>query len=399
MNSTKENNNLENAKSNSTPPLGGWGVLFIDRDGTLNIEPDDEQVDSFAKLKFYPRALYYLSKIAKELDYKLVMVTNQDGLGTTSHPEENFWPIQNFIVDTYAAEGVVFDEIVIDKTFAKDNAPTRKPGTALLTKYFGEEYDLKNSFVIGDRLNDIVLAKNLGAKGIYIRNNDSLGSLENLDKYETLSDIIALETKNWEDIYTFLRGGARTVKHERNTNETKISVKLDLDGTGKAKIETGLNFFDHMLDQIARHGGMDLDILTKGDLHIDEHHTIEDTGIALGEAFGKAIGNKLGIERYGFCLPMDDCLAQVAIDFGGRAWIVWDAEFKRERVGDVPTEMFFHFFKSFSDAAKCNLNIKAEGENEHHKIEAIFKAFAKAIKMAVKRDAEKMVLPSTKGVL
>jgi len=387
--------------SSSNPSLGGKGVkiLFIDRDGTLNIEPDDEQVDSFAKLKFYPRALYYLSKIAKELDYKLVMVTNQDGLGTSSHPEENFWPIQNFIVDTYAAEGVVFDEIVIDKTFAKDNAPTRKPGTALLTKYFGESYDLPNSFVIGDRLNDIVLAKNLGAKGIYIRNNDGLGSAENLDKYETLSDIIALETKNWEDIYTFLRGGARTVKHERNTNETKISIKLDLDGTGKAKIDTGLNFFDHMLDQIARHGGMDLDILTKGDLHIDEHHTIEDTGIALGEAFAKAIGNKLGIERYGFCLPMDDCLAQVAIDFGGRAWIVWDAEFKRERVGDVPTEMFFHFFKSFSDAAKCNLNVKAEGENEHHKIEAIFKAFAKAIKMAVKRDAEKMVLPSTKGVL
>ncbi|WAC39688.1 bifunctional histidinol-phosphatase/imidazoleglycerol-phosphate dehydratase HisB [Pedobacter sp. SL55] len=374
-------------------------ILFIDRDGTLNIEPEDEQVDSFAKLKFYPRALYYLSKIAQELDYKLVMVTNQDGLGTASHPEENFWPIQNFIVDTYAAEGVVFDEIIIDKTFAKDNAPTRKPGTALLTKYFDEAYDLKNSFVIGDRLNDIVLAKNLGAKGIYIRNNDSLGSLENLDKYETLSNIIALETKNWEDIYTFLRGGARIVKHERNTNETKISIKLDLDGTGKAKIETGLNFFDHMLDQIARHGGMDLDILTKGDLHIDEHHTIEDTGLALGEAFAKAIGNKLGIERYGFCLPMDDCLAQVAIDFGGRNWIVWDAEFKRERVGDVPTEMFFHFFKSFSDAAKCNLNIKAEGENEHHKIEAIFKAFAKAIKMAVKRDAEKMVLPSTKGVL
>lgn len=374
-------------------------ILFIDRDGTLNIEPDDEQVDSFAKLKFYPRALYYLSKIAKELDYKLVMVTNQDGLGTSSHPEENFWPIQNFIVDTYAAEGVVFDDIVIDKTFAKDNAPTRKPGTALLTKYFEEGYDLPNSYVIGDRLNDIVLAKNLGAKGIYIRNNDGLGSAENLDKYETLSDIIALETKNWEDIYTFLRGGARTVKHERKTNETDISIKLDLDGTGKAKIDTGLNFFDHMLDQIARHGGMDLEIIAKGDLHIDEHHTVEDTGIALGEAFAKAIGNKLGIERYGFCLPMDDCLAQVAIDFGGRNWIVWDAEFKRERVGDVPTEMFFHFFKSFSDAAKCNLNVKAEGENEHHKIEAIFKAFAKAIKMAVKRDAEKMVLPSTKGVL
>ncbi|WP_113662183.1 bifunctional histidinol-phosphatase/imidazoleglycerol-phosphate dehydratase HisB [Pedobacter nanyangensis] len=374
-------------------------ILFIDRDGTLNLEPEDEQVDSFAKLKFYPRALYYLSKIAKELDYKLVMVTNQDGLGTLSHPEENFWPIHNFIVDTYAAEGVVFDEIVIDKTFAKDNAPTRKPGTALLTKYFGAEYDLPNSFVIGDRLNDIVLAKNLGAKGIYIRNNDGLGSAENLDKYETLSDIIALETKNWEDIYTFLRGGARTVKHERKTNETDISITLDLDGTGKAKIDTGLNFFDHMLDQIARHGGMDLEIIAKGDLHIDEHHTVEDTGIALGEAFAKAIGNKLGIERYGFCLPMDDCLAQVAIDFGGRNWIVWEADFKRERVGDVPTEMFFHFFKSFSDAAKCNLNVKAEGENEHHKIEAIFKAFAKAIKMAVKRDAEKMVLPSTKGVL
>ncbi len=383
----------------SNTPLEGWKVLFIDRDGTLNIEPDDEQVDSFAKLKFYPRALYYLSKIANELDFKLVMVTNQDGLGTASHPEENFWPIQNFIVDTYAAEGVVFDEIIIDKTFAKDNAPTRKPGTALLTKYLGEGYDLKNSFVIGDRLNDIVLAKNLGAKGIYLRNNDNLGALENLDKYDTLSDIIALETKNWEDIYTFLRGGARTVKHQRNTNETKISIKLDLDGTGKAHIHTGLNFFDHMLDQIARHGSMDLDIVTDGDLHIDEHHTIEDTGLALGEAFAKAIGNKLGIERYGFCLPMDDCLAQVAIDFGGRNWIVWDAEFKRERVGDVPTEMFFHFFKSFSDAAKCNLNIKAEGENEHHKIEAIFKAFAKAIKMAVKRDAEKMVLPSTKGVL
>lgn len=394
------NHNTTNLSA-PNPSLGGKGVkiLFIDRDGTLNIEPDDEQVDSFAKLKFYPRALYYLSKIAKELDYKLVMVTNQDGLGTDSHPEENFWPIQNFIVDTYASEGVVFDEIIIDKTFAKDNAPTRKPGTALLTKYFDEAYDLPNSFVIGDRLNDIVLAKNLGAKGIYLRNNDSLGAAENLDKYETLSGIIALETKNWEDIYTFLRGGARTVKHERKTNETAISIKLDLDGTGKAHIETGLNFFDHMLDQIARHGGMDLEVVTKGDLHIDEHHTIEDTGLALGEAFAKAIGNKLGIERYGFCLPMDDCLAQVAIDFGGRNWIVWDAEFKRECVGDVPTEMFFHFFKSFSDAAKCNLNIKAEGENEHHKIEAIFKAFAKAIKMAVKRDSEKMVLPSTKGVL
>lgn len=374
-------------------------ILFIDRDGTLNIEPEDEQVDSFAKLKFYPRALYYLSKIARELDFELVMVTNQDGLGTPSNPEENFWPVHNFMIDTFANEGVVFSEVVIDKTFARDNAPTRKPQTGLLTKYFDAAYDLKNSFVIGDRLNDVVLAKNLGAKAIFLRQNDALGAGEALDKIETLSDVIALETRNWEDIYTFLRAGARKVNHQRKTNETAITINLDLDGTGKATIKTGLNFFDHMLDQIARHGSMDLDILAKGDLHIDEHHTIEDTGIALGEAFAQALGNKLGIERYGFCLPMDDCLAQVALDFGGRNWIVWEADFKREKVGDMPTEMFFHFFKSFSDAAKCNLNIKAEGDNEHHKIEAIFKAFAKAIKMAVKRDAEKLVLPSTKGVL
>ncbi|KQC02228.1 bifunctional histidinol-phosphatase/imidazoleglycerol-phosphate dehydratase HisB [Pedobacter sp. Hv1] len=374
-------------------------ILFIDRDGTLNIEPEDEQVDSFAKLKFYPRALYYLSKIAKELDFELVMVTNQDGLGTPSNPEENFWPIHNFMIDTFANEGVIFSEVVIDRTFAKDNAPTRKPQTGLLTKYFDEAYDLKNSFVIGDRLNDVILAKNLGAKAIFLRQNDALGANEALDKIETLGDVIALETRNWEDIYTFLRAGARKVSHQRKTNETDITISLDLDGTGKANIKTGLNFFDHMLDQIARHGSMDLDIVAKGDLHIDEHHTIEDTGIALGEAFAQALGNKLGIERYGFCLPMDDCLAQVAIDFGGRNWIVWDADFKREKVGDMPTEMFFHFFKSFSDTAKCNLNIKAEGDNEHHKIEAIFKAFAKAIKMAVKRDAEKLVLPSTKGVL
>ena len=374
-------------------------VLFIDRDGTLNIEPEDEQVDSFAKLKFYPRALYYLSKIANELDFELVMVTNQDGLGTPSNPEENFWPIHNFMIDTFANEGVVFSEVVIDRTFAKDNAPTRKPNTGLLTKYLGEGYDLKNSFVIGDRLNDVILAKNLGSKAIFLRQNDALGSTEGMAKIEELADIIALETQKWEDIYTFLRAGARKVSHVRKTNETDISINLDLDGTGIANIKTGLNFFDHMLDQIARHGNMNLDITAKGDLHIDEHHTIEDTGIALGEAFAQAIGNKLGIERYGFCLPMDDCLAQVAIDFGGRNWIVWNADFKREKVGDMPTEMFFHFFKSFSDASKCNLNIKAEGENEHHKIEAIFKAFAKAIKMAVKRDAEKLVLPSTKGML
>ena len=374
-------------------------VLFIDRDGTLNIEPADEQVDSFAKLKFYPKALYYLPKIAAELDFELVMVTNQDGLGTPSNPEENFWPVHNFMIDTFANEGVMFSEIVIDKTFAKEKAPTRKPGTALLTKYFSEAYDLKNSFVIGDRLNDVVLAKNLGAKAIFLRQNDALALNEDLEKAENLGDIIALETQKWEDIYTFLRAGARKVKHQRKTNETDITINLDLDGTGKANIKTGLNFFDHMLDQIARHGSMNLEVIAHGDLQIDEHHTIEDTGIALGEAFAQALGNKLGIERYGFCLPMDDCLAQVAIDFGGRNWIVWNADFKREKVGDMPTEMFFHFFKSFSDAAKCNLNIKAEGENEHHKIEAIFKAFAKAIKVAVKRDAEKLVLPSTKGLL
>jgi len=374
-------------------------VLFIDRDGTLNIEPEDEQIDSFAKLKFYPMSIYYLSKIARELDYELVMVTNQDGLGTSSHPEENFWPVHNFILDTFASEGVNFKEVIIDKTFAHENAPTRKPNTGLLQHFFSEDYDLRNSFVIGDRINDVILAKNLGAKAIWLRNNDLLGANEMLEKAEALTHVIALQTQDWVNIYTMLRAGTRTVAHERNTNETKISIGIDLDGTGKAEISTGLNFFDHMLDQIARHGSIDLKIITEGDLHIDEHHTIEDTGIALGEAFAKAIGNKLGLERYGFCLPMDDCLAQAAIDFGGRSWLVWDADFKREKVGDMPTEMFYHFFKSFSDAAKCNLNIKAEGDNEHHKIEAIFKAFAKAIKMAIKRDAEKLVLPSTKGLL
>nr|WP_068887273.1 bifunctional histidinol-phosphatase/imidazoleglycerol-phosphate dehydratase HisB [Pedobacter panaciterrae] len=374
-------------------------VLFIDRDGTLIKEPADEQIDSFTKLEFYPKALYYLSKIAAELDYELVMVTNQDGLGTDSHTEENFWPVHNFIMDTFAGEGVEFSEVIIDKTFAHQNAITRKPNTGLLQHYFTDAYDLKNSFVLGDRINDVILAKNLGAKAIWICNNDQLGANEKLEKAEHLSDIIALKTQNWVDIYTMLKAGTRTITHERNTNETKISISIDLDGTGKADIDTGLNFFNHMLDQIARHGSIDLRIKTNGDLHIDEHHTIEDTGIALGEAFAKAIGNKLGLERYGFCLPMDDCLAQAAIDFGGRNWIVWEADFKREMVGDMPTEMFYHFFKSFSDAAKCNLNIKAEGENEHHKIEAIFKAFAKAIKMAIKRDAEKLVLPSTKGVL
>ena len=374
-------------------------VLFIDRDGTLIKEPADEQIDSFAKLEFYPKALYYLSRIAAELDYDLVMVTNQDGLGTDSHPEENFWPVHHFIMSTFEGEGVRFNEVIIDKTFAHENAITRKPNTGLLQHFFNEGYDLANSFVIGDRLNDVILAKNLGAKAIWLRNNDLLGANELLEKAEVLGDYIALQTSDWVDIYTMLKAGTRVITHERNTNETKIAVKIDLDGTGRADIHTGLNFFDHMLDQIARHGSIDLTIKTDGDLHIDEHHTIEDTGIALGEAFAKAIGNKLGLERYGFCLPMDDCLAQAAIDFGGRSWIVWEAEFKREKVGDMPTEMFYHFFKSFTDAAKCNLNIKAEGDNEHHKIEAIFKAFAKAIKMAIKRDAEKLVLPSTKGVL
>lgn len=374
-------------------------VLFIDRDGTLNIEPEDEQLDSFAKLKFYPRALYYLSKIATELDFELVMVTNQDGLGTAAHPEENFWPVHHFMMETFANEEVIFSDVVVDRTFAKDNAPTRKPQTGLLTKYLGEDYDLKHSYVIGDRLNDVILAKNLGAKAIFLRQNDQLGVHEGMQKAETLTNTIVLETTKWEDIYTFLKAGTRKVTHQRKTNETAIHIELDLDGTGKAEIHTGLNFFDHMLDQIARHGGINLALTANGDLHIDEHHTIEDTGIALGEAFAQALGNKLGIERYGFCLPMDDCLAQVALDFGGRNWLVWDAEFKREKVGDMPTEMFFHFFKSFSDAAKCNLNIKAEGDNEHHKIEAIFKAFAKAIKMAIKRDAEKLILPSTKGML
>jgi imidazoleglycerol-phosphate dehydratase/histidinol-phosphatase len=374
-------------------------VLFIDRDGTLIKEPEDEQIDSIDKLIFYPKALYYLSKIATELDYELIMVTNQDGLGTQSHPEENFWPIHNLIMRTLEGESIFFKEVIIDKTFAHDNAITRKPNTGLLLHFLEEGYDMANSFVIGDRLNDVILAKNLGAKAIWLRNNDLLGVNEMMEKAETLGEHIALQTQHWVDIYTMLKAGSRIVSHQRNTDETKISIELDLDGTGKAEISTGLHFFDHMLDQIARHGSMDLKIKTEGDLQIDEHHTIEDTGIALGEAFAKAIGNKLGLERYGFCLPMDDCLAQAAIDFGGRAWIVWDAEFKREMVGDMPTEMFYHFFKSFTDAAKCNLNIKAEGENEHHKIESIFKAFAKAIKMAIKRDAEKLVLPSTKGVL
>ncbi|MEI9934247.1 MAG: bifunctional histidinol-phosphatase/imidazoleglycerol-phosphate dehydratase HisB [Ferruginibacter sp.] len=377
-------------------------ILFIDRDGVLiNEVPPTYQIDSFEKLTFYPEVFCWLGKIAKEFDFELVMVTNQDGLGTESFPEEGFWPVQDFIIKILASQGIIFKDVFIDKTFAKDNAPTRKPGTGMLTKFINNPgYDLKNSFVIGDRITDMQLAKNLGAKGFWLNTDASLGAKEIKDSVEAIrKETVLLESPNWKDIYEYLKLSQRTVTHTRNTNETKIEIELNLDGTGKAKIKTGLAFFDHMLDQIARHGSLDLNITCKGDLHIDEHHTIEDVGIALGEAFSKALGNKRGIERYGFLLPMDDCLAQVAIDFGGRNWIVWDATFKREKIGEMPTEMFFHFFKSFSDAAKANLNIKAEGENEHHKIESIFKAFAKAIKMAVKRDIDNNSLPSTKGVL
>ena len=374
-------------------------VLFIDRDGTIVIEPTDFQLDSLDKLEFYPKAFQYLAKIANELDYELVMVTNQDGLGTDSFPEDTFWPTQNFILRAFENEGVLFDDIFIDRSFPADNAPTRKPRTGMLTKYIDNpNYDLTNSFVLGDRITDVALAKNLGAKAIFLKQQEGLGNDE-IKENEDFSDVISLQTTDWKTIYEFLKLEARSASIERKTHETDISIHLNLDGTGKSKIDTGIAFFDHMLDQIARHGQMDLEITVKGDLEVDEHHTIEDTAIALGEVFAKALGNKLGIERYGFCLPMDDCLSQVAIDFGGRNWLVWETEFKREMVGKMPTEMFYHFFKSFSDGAKANINIKAEGTNEHHKIEAIFKAFAKAIKVAVKRDTEKMILPSTKGML
>ncbi|MCK6606929.1 MAG: bifunctional histidinol-phosphatase/imidazoleglycerol-phosphate dehydratase HisB [Flavobacterium sp.] len=375
-------------------------VLFIDRDGTLVLEPENYQLDSLTKLEFYPKVFQFLSKIAKELDFELAMVTNQDGLGTESFPEETFWPTQNFILKAFENEGITFDEIFIDRSFPEDNAPTRKPRTGMLTKYLNNpEYDLENSFVIGDRITDVELAKNLGSKAIFIKNEENLGGNEVTTSLEELQNVIALQATDWQKIYEFLKLEERTASIKRTTNETDIAITLNLDGTGKSNINTGISFFDHMLDQIARHGQMDLDIQVKGDLEVDEHHTIEDTAIALGEVFAKALGNKLGIERYGFCLPMDDCLAQVVIDFGGRNWLVWEAEFKREMIGQMPTEMFFHFFKSFTDGAKANINIKAEGTNEHHKIEAIFKAFAKAIKVAVKRDTEKMILPSTKGML
>lgn len=373
-------------------------VLFIDRDGTLIKEPADYQIDAFEKLVFYPEVFQYMAKIAKELDFDLVMVSNQDGLGTDSFPEHTFWPVQQFILDSFEREGVVFKEVLIDRSFPHENKLSRKPGTALLEHYTDGSYDLARSFVIGDRITDVALAKNLGAKALFLNQEADLGA-EELESASGLKECIALETTEWKDIYTFLRAGERVYTLERNTHETQIAIRLDLDGQGRSNIQTGLAFFDHMLDQISRHGLLDLDIQVKGDLQVDEHHTIEDTAIALGTAFHKALGNKLGIERYGFCLPMDDCEAQVSIDFGGRNWLVWEAQFKREMIGQMPTEMFMHFFKSFSDGAQANLNIKASGDNEHHKIEAIFKAFAKAIKMAIKRDADKLFLPSTKGVL
>jgi imidazoleglycerol-phosphate dehydratase/histidinol-phosphatase len=375
-------------------------VLFIDRDGTLILEPPvDFQVDSFEKLQFYPKVFSGLGKIAREMDFELVMVTNQDGLGTLAYPFESFVGPHKLMVDALRSEGIEFAEECIDKTFPEENAETRKPRTGLLTMYFNGEYDLANSFVIGDRLTDVELAKNLGAKAIYMVNPNDPGKAEVTASEKELLSVVALQSTDWEAIYTFLKLGERTAKYQRKTHETDISIELDLDGTGRSEIATGIAFFDHMLDQIARHGSLDLKIHVKGDLQVDEHHTIEDTAIALGECFSKALGSKIGIERYGFCLPMDDCLAQVAIDFGGRNWLEWEAAFNREMIGHMPTEMFFHFFKSFTDGAKCNLNIKAEGVNEHHKIEAIFKAFAKAIKMAKRRDGVNAVLPSTKGML
>ncbi|MCI5056817.1 MAG: bifunctional histidinol-phosphatase/imidazoleglycerol-phosphate dehydratase HisB [Flavobacteriales bacterium] len=359
-------------------------ILFIDRDGTLVIEPPiDYQLDSFEKLEFYPGVFQGLLTIVKATDYKLVMVTNQDGLGTSSFPEDTFWPVQNFIIQTLKAEGIRFEDVFIDPSFPEDDSPNRKPGTGMLQKYIHGSYDLKNSFVIGDRDSDIELAQNLGCQSI---------------KLGDANPSATLNAKSWTEIANFIKQQSRTATISRKTKETDIEIFLDLNGSGKTKIDTGLSFFDHMLDQLGRHGQVDLNVKVNGDLHVDEHHTIEDAGLALGSAFQKAIGSKKGIERYGFLLPMDDCLAQVGIDFGGRPWLVWNAEFKRERVGDMPTEMFHHFFKSFSDNALCNLNIKAEGTNEHHKIESIFKAWAKAIKMAIKQD-DQFLLPSTKGVL
>jgi len=353
-------------------------ILFIDRDGTLIEEPEDEQIDAFSKLKFTTGVFRNLGFIRSHLDFRFVMVSNQDGLGTSAFPEETFWPVHNFILQTFESEGVTFDEVLIDRHFPHENHPCRKPGTGMLTEYIDNpKYDIQGSYVIGDRDTDRQLADNLGCKALIFGKNDM----------------------TWDKISELLLAGERTAEVKRTTKETDIYVRLNMEGTGLCDISTGIGFFDHMLEQIGRHGLMDLTIKTKGDLNVDEHHTIEDTAIALGECINKALGDKRGIERYGYCLPMDDCLCQVAIDFGGRPWLVWNTDFHREKIGDMPTEMFLHFFKSLSDAARMNLNIKAEGQNEHHKIEGIFKALARAIRMAVKRDVYHFQLPSTKGVL
>lgn len=372
-------------------------ALFIDRDGTLVIEPPvDYQLDSLEKLEFYPKVFRNLYFIRKQLDFEFVMVTNQDGLGTSSFPENTFWPAHNKMLKTLEGEGIVFDDMLIDRSFPEDNSPNRKPRTGMLGKYLAGEYDLANSYVIGDRLTDMELAANLGAKGIWLRPSD-----EEADRLlagnPSLSPVLI--TDDWDKITEYLFAGERRAVVQRTTKETDIYVEVNLDGNGKTAVSTGLGFFDHMLDQIGKHSGMDLVIRVKGDLDVDEHHTIEDTAIALGEALLKALGDKRGIERYGYSLPMDDCLCSVVLDFGGRPWLVWDAEFRREMVGDMPTEMFLHFFKSLSDAARMNLNIKAEGTNEHHKIEGIFKALARSVKMAIRRDIYKYELPSTKGLL
>lgn len=376
-------------------------ILFIDRDGTLICEaPPSYQVDAFDKLEFYPGMFTWMRRIACELGFELVMVSNQDGLGTEAYPEENFKRIQDFVMKALANEDIRFAAVHIDRSYPVDNAPTRKPRTGLLNAYLNNpEYDLAGSFVIGDRVTDIQLARNLGCKAIWLNNDPSLGAAEISGPDDQLKSAVALETRDWRSIYEFLRLEQRVVTHERNTQETRIQVILNLDGKGDMQIDTGLHFFNHMLEQLSRHSGVDMMLKVSGDLHIDEHHTIEDTAITLGETFARALGRKIGIERYGFTLPMDDCLAQVALDFGGRPWLVWDASFKREKIGDMPAEMFYHFFKSFSDAARCNLHIRAEGDNEHHKIESIFKALARAIRQAVKRDLNNQQLPSTKGVL
>jgi imidazoleglycerol-phosphate dehydratase / histidinol-phosphatase len=376
-------------------------ILFIDRDGTLIKEsPPTYQIDDFSKLEFYPGVFEFMGRIAREMEYELVMVTNQDGLGSSAFPENKFRPIQDFVMQCFSNEGIHFSAVHIDRSFPADNSPSRKPGTGMLTEYLdSDQYNIAESFVIGDRITDVQLAKNLGCKAIWLKHDAQLGGREVSDNIHDLEKVVSLESIHWSDIYSFLKSGLRQVVHERNTKETKIRIELNADGNGIADIQTGLSFFDHMLDQIARHGNMDLKIQVQGDLQIDEHHTIEDTGIALGETMAKALADKRGMERYGFALPMDDSDAQVLLDFGGRNWIVWNAHFQREKVGDMPTEMFFHFFKSFSDAARCNLNITCHGENEHHKIEAIFKAFAKAMRMAVKRDPLSNHLPTTKGII